>query len=238
MSKISCDVIKDLLPLYIDEVVSEDTKILVEEHIAECDECREVLLHMAEEVAIPVSKDAGQEEIAFITRVKDTIRKKNVRTAFVTAVISAVVIIGVYCLMCFPTKVIPYEEGLIDISVKDGKVYAQFAGDNYDGAYMFSEPVTIEEDGRDGTKKIIVAMYYDQSLYSKFIDPIIRPDKEVDVFCLNDGYGTTINGKEVHVDEELVAVYYSPEKIDIRSMAGSGESWTDNLDELELIWHK
>ena len=53
--------------------------------------------------------------------------------------------------MCFPTKVIPYEAGPVDISVKDGKVYAQFAGDNYDGAYMFSEPVTIEEDGRDGT---------------------------------------------------------------------------------------
>ena len=233
MSKISCDVIKDLLPLYVDKVASRDSRALVDEHIAVCDECREVLHKMTGVVAIPVSIAAEQEEAAFLAKVENTIRKKNVRTAIVAAVISAAVIIGVYCLMCFPTKVIPYEEGLVDISVKDGKVYAQFAGDNYDGAYMFTEPVTVEEDG---TEKVVVAMYYDQSLYSKFVDPIIRPDKEVDVFCLNDGYVTTINGNEVHVDEELQAVYYSPEKIDVRSMADSGENWTDNLDEMELIW--
>lgn len=237
MNKISCDVIKDLLPLYIDKVVSEDTELLIEEHIAKCDKCREVLEHMAGEVAIPVSKDAEQEEIAFLSKIKESIRKKNVRTSIVTAIISAAVIIGVYCLVCLPTQVIPYEEGLVDISVKDNKVYVQFAGDNYDGAYMFTEAVA-KKEGKDGKDKIVVAMYYDQSLYSKFIDPVVKEDKEFDTFCLNDGYGTTIDGKDVHIDEELVAVYYSPEKIDSKALAESGESWTDNLDELELIWHK
>lgn len=35
--KISCDVIKDLLPLYIDDILSNDSKNLVDEHIEECD---------------------------------------------------------------------------------------------------------------------------------------------------------------------------------------------------------
>ena len=30
MSKISCNVIQDIMPLYVDEIVSEDTKKLVE----------------------------------------------------------------------------------------------------------------------------------------------------------------------------------------------------------------
>lgn len=41
--KISCDVISDLLPLYYDNVCSEDSKILVEEHLAQCESCREEL---------------------------------------------------------------------------------------------------------------------------------------------------------------------------------------------------
>lgn len=33
MNKISCNVIQDLLPLYMDQVVSEYSRILVEEHL-------------------------------------------------------------------------------------------------------------------------------------------------------------------------------------------------------------
>lgn len=43
MNKIPCDVIRDLLPLYKDDVCSENTKNLIEEHLPECEECREYL---------------------------------------------------------------------------------------------------------------------------------------------------------------------------------------------------
>ena len=36
MNKITCNVIKDILPLYIGGVVSEDTQKIVDEHLAEC----------------------------------------------------------------------------------------------------------------------------------------------------------------------------------------------------------
>ena len=39
--KISCEIIKDLLPLYVDGVCSEESKKLVEKHLKECDSCRE-----------------------------------------------------------------------------------------------------------------------------------------------------------------------------------------------------
>ena len=41
MNKITCNVIKDILPLYIDGVVSEDTQKIVDEHLAECSLCRD-----------------------------------------------------------------------------------------------------------------------------------------------------------------------------------------------------
>lgn len=38
-----CEVIRDLLPLYLDGVCSEETKKIVEEHLAECGECQEYM---------------------------------------------------------------------------------------------------------------------------------------------------------------------------------------------------
>lgn len=43
---ISCEIIKDLLPLYHDGVCSNDSKALVEEHLAKCDSCRAELQAM------------------------------------------------------------------------------------------------------------------------------------------------------------------------------------------------
>jgi Predicted integral membrane protein len=41
--KYSCDLVKDLLPLYHDEVCSESSKQIVEAHLAECDSCKNVM---------------------------------------------------------------------------------------------------------------------------------------------------------------------------------------------------
>ena len=40
MSRIPCNVNKDLLPLYVDNVCSEESKSMVEEHLAGCEECQ------------------------------------------------------------------------------------------------------------------------------------------------------------------------------------------------------
>ena len=41
MSKVTCDVCKDLIPLVLDGVASKDSEELVNEHIDECEECKE-----------------------------------------------------------------------------------------------------------------------------------------------------------------------------------------------------
>ena len=39
--KMKCEVVRDLLPLYVDGVVSEESRKMIEEHLEECDDCRE-----------------------------------------------------------------------------------------------------------------------------------------------------------------------------------------------------
>lgn len=37
MQKTNCNLIKDILPLYVDNIVSEDTKELLEAHLETCE---------------------------------------------------------------------------------------------------------------------------------------------------------------------------------------------------------
>ena len=49
---IPCDTIRDLLPLYHDEVCSQESRKLVEEHLAGCESCRAELAKTGEGMEI------------------------------------------------------------------------------------------------------------------------------------------------------------------------------------------
>jgi len=44
--KVTCEIVRDLLPLYIDDLCSNDSKSTIEEHITICDSCRSELQTM------------------------------------------------------------------------------------------------------------------------------------------------------------------------------------------------
>ena len=47
--RITCDVIQDLMPSYVDGILSADSQALVKEHMEACEECRKMLEIMKEE---------------------------------------------------------------------------------------------------------------------------------------------------------------------------------------------
>lgn len=47
----NCNIVKDLIPLYIDKCCSAETEKLVDEHIAECGSCRRVFNEMSADTA-------------------------------------------------------------------------------------------------------------------------------------------------------------------------------------------
>lgn len=40
--KYPCSIIQDLLPLYVDEICSEESKKIVEDHLSRCSICKEI----------------------------------------------------------------------------------------------------------------------------------------------------------------------------------------------------
>lgn len=92
MSKVSCDTIRDILPLYVDDVVSEDTHTMVAEHLEQCAECRKKYESMKSKVVLPIENDA-KPLMQFKNEVKKG-RKRAFRKGFVIAIICAVVVLG------------------------------------------------------------------------------------------------------------------------------------------------
>ena len=63
MDRISCDIICDLLPLYCDDVISQDGRALVEEHLGSCPACADMLERMKTECRVPGDKERAREAV-------------------------------------------------------------------------------------------------------------------------------------------------------------------------------
>ncbi len=89
MMNVSCNVIKDLLPLYVEEVVSEDTQTMVAEHLAHCADCRKHCEKLKETVAVPMETAANP-----LKRIKKAWKRKKIFLIFCTLVVSLAVMAG------------------------------------------------------------------------------------------------------------------------------------------------
>lgn len=83
--KIDCDIIKDLLPLYVEGIASEKSRKAVEEHLEECEGCKKIYQEMIKP-KLQVHYDREPAE-SFRKYVKKEKRKLGIKTALVTAVI-------------------------------------------------------------------------------------------------------------------------------------------------------
>lgn len=61
--KYECDVVKDLMPLYIDDVLSDNSKIFVKDHIDSCEACKKYYEKLSSEVKIPVSRESIKKRL-------------------------------------------------------------------------------------------------------------------------------------------------------------------------------
>lgn len=59
--RINCDVLQDLYPNFIDGICSDQSKLLVEEHLKECESCRELIKDMARDME-EIKLEEGPED--------------------------------------------------------------------------------------------------------------------------------------------------------------------------------
>lgn len=118
----TCDIIKDLLPLYLDKVCSEDSKRAVEEHIATCENCRKELEAYRSDIT---TTDNGGEEV--IRKLSSHWKKTKRASLFTGVLVMAVLIfIGISALLYSfsPRPVTPGEVAVEELSIlKNSNIY-------------------------------------------------------------------------------------------------------------------
>ncbi|WP_435923990.1 zf-HC2 domain-containing protein [Paenibacillus sp. DYY-L-2] len=143
MSKVHDNVIRDLLPLYIDNVCSEESSKLIENHLSSSAVLREEMNRMREELRIagdsgkPDSKEAEtiKRISAFWSRSK---WKSFMKGAVLSVVVCGILLLGYIGL--FQWNIIPVPSEVIAISdvgrLKNGKIaYHITLTDGYESNY-------------------------------------------------------------------------------------------------------
>lgn len=85
MDRMHCDIVKDLLPLYVDDVCSEKSRMAIEEHLKNCEGCRkyhESLTGVTPKVVIDRESTFFQES-EFIQKIKKKITLDMVCVGFI-----------------------------------------------------------------------------------------------------------------------------------------------------------
>ena len=126
--KITCNIIEDLLPLYVDDMVSEDSRKLVEEHLKGCPACRKMQEEMMRENRLTaVRKDdnsvqINKTEAEPLKKIRRRIRKKRILSVILAVVLVAAAGGAGHYWYYDKENYISWDEA--NISVKDGKVYS------------------------------------------------------------------------------------------------------------------
>lgn len=113
MTGINCEVIEDLLPLYVEEMVSESSRRLVEEHMESCESCKKKAQSMKAAVELPVQKDVGA-----LKKISDALYHKKMVAVLMTVCIMLVLGVLVISNLHAPIR-LSYEQVAENIRVQE-----------------------------------------------------------------------------------------------------------------------
>lgn len=120
--KITCDIIRDLLPLYAEDMVSEDSKQLVDEHLCGCDDCTRELARIKKTDPIPV--EINSEPLNHVRKMIIRRRALSVMASVFTLLTLAAFVVS----FLFAPFQLTKEEALDDFYVReDGAVVVDYS---------------------------------------------------------------------------------------------------------------
>lgn len=106
--KINCNVIKDLLPLYAENLTSEESNNLVSEHLSNCEDCRNEYEKITEKMELPTNIDD-------INNLKKAKRKDKIN--FLMGIIAVVLFVSLVFVLARPYFQYLYVGDRITLSV-------------------------------------------------------------------------------------------------------------------------
>lgn len=132
--KVTCNIIRDILPLYVEKMVSNDTSSMIEEHLDGCQDCTKYLNEIKTSGKPPIYTDVSP-----LLKIKSALRKKKIKTAIISIMLSTIIGVTLFAFLTSP-EYIPYSEKSVAISeIGEGTVQAIFT-DQVSGFNINSYP--------------------------------------------------------------------------------------------------
>lgn len=75
MNNLSCNVVKDLLPSYVDNICSDESRTLVDEHLMGCPNCRDFMKNMSTDYE--KSNDNSKKEFDYMKKIRRSMEMKS-----------------------------------------------------------------------------------------------------------------------------------------------------------------
>jgi len=162
-SKLKCEVVKDLLPIYLDGKASEVTNLEVKEHLEECKECTTSYESM--NTPDRIVKSIAEKKIRFLKK----IQKRHLITTIVCVICVVVLLVGLYQVNEY-LHVLSRPVSTKDVAISD--IYLLSNG-NIICKVTISDELPYYENGSHSSfsnsdDKIYEATHIQYSLYSKY----------------------------------------------------------------------
>ena len=102
--KNECSIVRDLLPLYAESMVSPETASFMEEHLKDCEHCRKEYERLKAPCAVPAQDDAAP-----LLMLQKKMAAKRLRTIVLTAVFAVALLVSAFAVLDAPVY-LPYTE--------------------------------------------------------------------------------------------------------------------------------
>ena len=125
-----CNIIRDILPLYVENMISDDTRQFVDEHLSQCQECKQELEQIKLNIPLEEKYQDTNTPATVMKRIGLDIKKKRVFTGVLSATISAIILILLFAHLTAP-QYLSYTESLnlITVNENNGIVSLSLSGE-------------------------------------------------------------------------------------------------------------
>ena len=199
-----CGIIRDLLPLYIDDVCNEESKQAVENHLSECEKCRNYYKSMKSTEGFVAKENDNSEDMKMANNLKNVKSKinKKIRNIVLGAVAAMVfVIVGVTLLFNVALKEVSPDDVIVSANVYSFEELIENSASNVPN----SESVTIYSDESDNSQKIEVRIPEIGEI--TVTEDTIEKNKYVTVFSVSSEYFIRTIKHEIKGDTIYISAF-------------------------------
>lgn len=214
--RMKCDVIKDLMPSYIDNLLSEDSQVLVEEHLAECESCKAYYetLKGDDDIFEAAAEELHVDEIQPLKKIKKKMNRKTLIVSLISVLCAAVVGYGVFFALVHIDSYVPYEEAGIRVS-ETGEMYVDekysstwgyTSADGIKFIYFTDNYVTRDVERTEEEKNKVNDDFMNAQGVHLADDNTYQPSLIYEVYYLGEEYVEKMNDRDfmVTIDEKVI----------------------------------